>query len=175
MKNWILLFLVIGAVMIFFGCQESGLFAPQADESGDMPVSLSKPAPNLRGEMKLDFQSSNPVWVGTIDFEGDEPSIVYGIRFYHLSPPKGYSQASPFEEYFEIYNNGQVYLAGPDVGVTTKANKPPDPCKYRMNGNIEVANAPFEMWLGRHVHMSGKITFQIDGTPKTADGSFRIN
>ena len=125
---------------------------------------------------------AEPVWAGTVTFEDYG---VYGMRFYHLSPFKEYSQASPFEEYFEIYTltpDSTVVLAGPDVGVTTTANKPPEPCKYRMNGEIEVAAAPFEEWLGRHVHMSGVITWQNLGTPEepviapaTAPGTFRIN
>ena len=47
---------------------------------------------------------------------------------------------------------------------------------------IEVAEEPFEMWLGRHVHMSGIITWQVletpDGpviAPATAPGILRIN
>ena len=68
----------------------------------------------------------------------------------------------------------------PDAGVTTLANKPPEPCKYRMNGEITAANAPFEQWLGRHVHMSGEITWQFlpgveEPVPATAPGIFRIN
>jgi hypothetical protein len=75
-----------------------------------------------------------------------------------------------------------VYLGGPDVGVTTSANKPPDPVKYRMNGQVDIANEPFEMWLGPHVHMSGIITWQNMGTPEepvfvpeSAPGTLRIN
>ncbi len=84
-----------------------------------------------------------PVWVGTVTFEGYG---AYGMRFFHLSEFRDYSQASPFEEWFEIYdlNTEAILLAGPDVGVTTLANKPPEPCKYRMNGEIEIAEAPFE-------------------------------
>jgi hypothetical protein len=51
-----------------------------------------------------------------------------------------------------------------------------------MNGEIDVANAPFAEWLGRNVHMSGVITWQVldtpDGpivAPETAPGTFRIN
>ena len=138
-----------------------------------------KPAANLIGTMDLTFNFDNPVWIGTVKFEDYD---TLGMRFYHLSPFKGYSQASPFEEYFEIYDrdDGTVYLAGPDVGVTTLANKPPEPCKYRMNGEIEVANAPFTMWMGRHVHMSGEISWQfVPGNdapvPFKAPGVFRIN
>ncbi|MFX0209612.1 MAG: hypothetical protein ACFFDT_26770 [Candidatus Hodarchaeota archaeon] len=150
-------------------------------------VNAKKPSSSLRGTMDLYFDlfaqwPAEPVWVGTVDIEGYG---VYEMEFYHLSPFKDYSQASPFVEEFYIYDSlGNVLLGGPDVGVTTLANKPPDPCKYRMNGKIEVANEPFSEWLGRNVHMSGKITWQFLGydpdglpiyAPETAPGIFRIN
>lgn len=192
MKRSIFKLIVIGVTIFLFGCTEDSLMTPESAQSDQMTHSLKsskKPSPNLTGSMDLYFVleaiwPEDPVWVGTIFFEeyGE-----YGIRFYHLSPFKEYSQASPFEEYFEIYDlldETKVYLAGPDVGVTTTANKPPEPCKYRMNGEIDVAAEPFEMWLGRNVHMSGIITWQFitlpDGTvigpvPETAPGTFRIN
>lgn len=148
-----------------------------------VPTQAKKP---LRGTMDLYFDLSaqipdDPIWIGTIDIDGYG---VYGMRFYHLSPFKEYSQASPFEEIFEIYDlvTEEILLAGPDVGVTTLANKPPEPCKYRMNGKVEVAAGEFAEWLGRNVHMSGVITWQNLGTPEdpifapaTAPGTFRIN
>jgi len=83
-----------------------------------------------------------PVWVGTIDIDGYG---VYSMRYFHLSPFKGYSQASPFVEIFEIYDSAtcEILLGGPDVGLTTTANQPPEPCKYRMNGEVEVAAGAF--------------------------------
>jgi len=190
MRHLILVFLVIGSVMIFFSCQEESAFSPELSQGEQIITSLAKPLPNLIGTMALDFTfgtwPEEPVWVGTVTFDGyGEFDGIYGIRFYHLSPFKEYSQASPFEEYFEIYDLADedvVYLGGPDVGVTTLANKPPEPTKYRMNGEIDEANEPFEMWYGRNVHMSGVITWQVletpDGpviAPKTASGIFRIN
>ncbi len=205
MKHSILMFLFIGVTFIFFGCSEKNPSAPELSQSDQAANSLAKkPAPNLIGAMVLDFNLAalppnpevpgdrgDPVWVGTVTFEGIED--VYDIRFFHLSPFRDYSQASPFVEYFEIYEEGAdpdnyeddfIYLGGPDAGVTTLANKPPEPVKYRMNGEIDVANFPFEEWIGRHVHMSGEITWQFltlpDGTvigplPKEAPGILRIN
>jgi hypothetical protein len=195
MKRSNLVFLVLGVTIIFFGCSEDNV-APELDQRDQVTTfdqvttsseNAKKPSPNLTGEMLLDFVPGgfgpvNPIWVGTISFEGIG---VFGIRFFHLSPFRDYSQASPFEETFEIYALGDplvVLLGGPDVGVTTLANKPPEDCKYRMNGEIEVAMAPFEEWLGRKVHMSGIITWQNLGTaeapiiaPATAPGTLRIN
>jgi hypothetical protein len=186
MKSSIFLFLVFGVALFISGCSEDNSLVPGSDQSDQGSSSLkstAKPSANLTGEMDLYFDltsvpPTDPVWVGTIDFEGYG---TYGMRFFHLSPFRDYSQASPFEEYFEIYDltDATIVLAGPDVGVTTLANKPPEPCKYRMNGEIDVAAEPFEGWLGRHVHMSGMITWQIipevGPVPATAPGIFRIN
>ena len=191
MKKLNLIALVLGACLLFFACSEDAVVTPDLKQATDETPALktaSKPAANLLGVMDLDFDlmatwPEEPVWVGTVTFEGYG---VYGIRFFHLSEFRDFSQASPFEEYFEIYDMGDpelVYLGGPDEGVTTLANKPPDPVTYRMNGEIDQAQAPFEGWLGRHVHMSGVITWQIltmpDGTvvvaPYQAPGTLRIN
>ena len=188
MKRSRLVFLIIGVSIIFFGCSKDDFLAPELDQSDQVTASLksAKPSSNLLGTMELDFTfgawPEEPVWVGTVDFEEDG---VFGIRFYHLSPFRDYSQVSPFEEYYEIYDLEDetiVYLGGPDTGVTILANKPPDPCKYVMNGEIAVAITPFEEWLGRNVHMSGVITWQNFGTPEepiivpdTAPGTLRIN
>ena len=184
MKRLILMFLVIGTVLIFFGCQEESALAPELGESNPELMYLAKPLPNLVGTMALDFTFGAwpevPVWVGTITFDGyGEFDGVYGIRFFHLSPLKEYSQASPFEEYFEIYDLEDVdvvYLGGPDAGVTTLANKPPEPTKYRMNGEIDTATGDFEVWMGRNVHINGIAFWAIYPVlPDYATGTFRIN
>ena len=180
-------------LMQIVGCQKEDL-TPASDKDDLAFSSLkaaNKPAPNLRGEIVLAFNLDyvfgepdpfvDPVWFGTIDIEGYDE---YDMRFYPRGEDKGFSQASPFEEYFEISDKttGDIVLAGHDAGVTTLANKPPDPNKYRMNGEIEVANAPFEAWMGSHVHISGLITWVNLGTaeepvvvPETAVGPFRVN
>ncbi|MHA1979267.1 MAG: hypothetical protein ACW98I_20360 [Candidatus Hodarchaeales archaeon] len=150
-----------------------------------VPIGMAYAKKPLIGDMELDFTfgawPEEPVWVGTIDIEGYG---VFGMRFFHLTPFRDYSQVSPFEETFEIYDleTEVVVLGGPDIGRTILANKPPEPVKYVMNGEIDVATWPFEMWLGRNVHMCGIITWQIfetpDGpvvAPATAPGIFRIN
>jgi len=183
MRHLILVFFIIGTVLIFLGCQEESALAPELDQSNQVTNSLAKPAPNLRGTIITYFDVLNVpyFWEGKIDIEGYGE---YGLIFETLSGQKGYSQAAPFEEYFIIYelesdwaDPENVFLAGHDEGVTTIANKPPEPSKFRMNGEIEVANFPFEGWLGRNVHMSGIIEWANDGTPfpKVAIGTFRIN
>ncbi len=206
MKTSLVVLMVLGVSLAFWGCSQDPVLAPgldQSEESASTFESVSaqnnqaasafkaastKPAPNLKGTMALDrnldwvFQPDNPeynetvpVWEGTVTFENfDDPVLgnIFGMRFFHLSPKKGYSQASPFVERFEIYDRTDptiVYLAGPDEGLTTLANM-----KYRMNGEIDVATGPFAMWLGRNVHMMGDILSHPDGT-KTAPGEFRVN
>ena len=180
MKHLILVFFLIGITAIYFSCSDNIPSAPQLNQNDQVTNTLDKKlAPNLIGHMELNFvmgTQGDVAWDGTIEFEGDG---IYGIRFHHLSPSKGYSQASPFEEYFEIYDLGTpavIYLAGPDEGVTTLANFKHPEVKYRMNGKIEVASPPFAMWLGRNVHISGVINGDpITLMPLTAPGTFRVN
>ncbi len=178
MKN--LMFLVIGASIIFSGCSKDDSLLPELDQTDQAEPTLKaakKPAAHLKGVTDVKFNllfletPTLPVWQGTVDLEGYG---IYNIRFYSLSVPRDFSKARPFAEYFEIYDSeGVVVLAGHDEGVTTLANS-----KYRMNGEIEVAIDPFEEWQGRKVHMSGIIIWHPDAPkilPETALGIFRIN
>ena len=42
MKRLILMFLVIGTVLIFFGCQEESALAPELSQSEQLPAPLEK-------------------------------------------------------------------------------------------------------------------------------------
>jgi len=98
MKRSFLLLLVIGVTIIFFGCSEGSFMTPEFDQSDQVTAHLksdNKPSPNLTGTMDLYFDilavpPGDPVWVGTIYFEGYGE---YGMRFSHLSPFRDYSQA----------------------------------------------------------------------------------
>ena len=180
MKRLILMFLVIGTVLIFFGCQEESALAPELDQSDQVPASLTKPLPNLIGTANTPFTFTPPTfWNGTVDFgvAGE-----YSITFISYDPPRQYSQASPFYEDFIIYELGtdwtipeNVYLKGWNAGVVTYANNPPDPCKFLANGKIEEAYGPLEMWQGRNVHIRGIVNWISVGVPQGALGTFRIN
>jgi hypothetical protein len=180
MKSLILVFLFLGISMLYIGCSDNNPATPQLNQSDQVTNTLAKkPVPNLTGEVDTDFvPDGNPVgtdyyWNGIITIDG-EP---YGMRFLSLTPPRGYSGAFPFKERFEIYENGflgvpeHLLLEGPNHGVVSFAND-----RFRANGKIEVANAPFEMWDGRNVHISGIVTWAIeDILPAGATGTFRIN
>ena len=173
MKNLRLLFVSTVTVIAFIGCSENDplIVDPVADNSMESSALKSaKPAAHLIGVANLQINlegvpPDDPTWIGSIDFEGYG---TFGIRYFHLSPFRDYSQASPFEEWWEVYTldaDETVVMAGPDAGVLTLANKPYGPCPGRMNGKIEVASGSFEPWLGRNVHMSGWVTFQELGLP----------
>ena len=177
MKRSIFFTMMLGAAIIFFGCTENQPTSPEFSQSDQITSTLAKKlAANLIGTMELDFMFVNPVWVGTVDLEGYG---VYGIRFENLGG-RDAGQASHFVENCEIYDllsPTTIYLGISDFGVVSMANS-----KYRMNGEIDVATGEFGEWLGRHVHMSGIITWQNLGTveepiiaPDTAPGTLRIN
>jgi len=171
-----------------------------------IPVSAAKP---LGGDMELDFNLGFDIdgapcdditWAGTVELEGTE----YGIAFIPTGG-KDVGKAHHFIEDWVIYDtpfvfeddfvagvlvncvpvDAKVVLAGIDAGVSSPNSK------YRMNGTVGEANAPFAEWLGRNVHMSGIITWQEIQVPEdpedpnsalititvpaTAPGHFRIN
>jgi hypothetical protein len=186
MKNLILLFFVIGTVLIFFSCQEESALAPELDQSNQVTNSLAKPAPNLIGTTNTPFNfpplpdpggSDFPVfWKGTIVFG----KVTYGLYFLSTGPPRDFSQASTFFEYFVIHENGNeqnVYVRAWNAGVVSYANKDPEPVKFRANGKITEAYGPLEAWQGRSVHICGLVHWKLDGSgqPEKAEGTFRIN
>jgi len=170
MKRLFLAFLFTGIVLFYFGCSEKNPLAPELSQSDLVTNSLAKP--HLTGAQNTDFDLNNAphYWVGTIIIDG----VTYGLRYESLGPPRPYPQASTFEENFEIYELGNVanvYLAGHNAGVLNYANS-----KFVANGEVEVANDPFEMWLGRNVHISGTVFWEIYPVlPDYALATFRIN
>ncbi len=174
MKHLMLVFLVIGATLIFFGCSENNPSAPELSQGDQVTNSLAKPP--LTGIVYLDFTTNNPpyFWVGTVTF-GTE---TYDLRYKSVgNPPPPPPRAFVFDERFEIYEDGflgnpnYLVLEGPDAGVVPCGNN-----KFVANGKVEFANEDFEMWLGRNVHIEGIITWIIPCVlPEGATGTFRIN
>jgi len=173
MKLSILVFLIIGATFIFFGCSENNPSAPELSQSDQVTNTLAK---KLIGSVWTDFTTNNPpfYWVGTVEFD----NVVYGITYETLSDPRGYSSASPFIEDWVVYELGQpgtVYMRGSNHGVSNLANIP-DPTRFVGNGKITEANAPFEELLGRNIHEQGLIKWEPDGSmPDEALFTLRIN
>ncbi|MBT8380478.1 MAG: hypothetical protein KJN64_14760 [Ignavibacteria bacterium] len=182
MKSLMLVFLVIGATLIFFGCSENNPSASELSQGDQVTNSLAKKP--LTGHQITPFTLTPPTfWNGTVDFGEDGK---YGLTFVSYEPPRAYSQASPFYEDFYIYEEGSdwtnpanVYLKGWNAGVVTYANNPPDPCKFLANGKVEEAYGPLEEWLGRNVHIRGTVYWKIDPVvgmiPEYAEATFRIN
>jgi hypothetical protein len=180
MKHLILVFLVIGSVMIFFGCQEDSTLEPVSHQSNQVESALAKPTPNLIGKIVTDFTFTPPTfWNGTVDFG---KAGKYGLTFISYGPPRDYSQASPFEEDFIIYKlDGDwkipenVYIKGSNTGVVTYANKAPEPVNFLANGKIEEAYGLFEMWKDRKIHIRGHVFWKSVGVPDGAVATLRIN
>jgi hypothetical protein len=156
-----------------------------------VPANAEEP---LRGDMELYFNLGfgNPdapcpdiTWAGTVELDG----VTYGMAFYPTDA-KDVGKTHHFVEDWEIYDApyefmggvlaecvpGDIVLSGTDVGVSSPNSK------YRMNGTVGEAFAPFAEWAGRSVHMSGDITwteivvgYGVIVVPVTAPGVFRIN
>jgi hypothetical protein len=130
-----------------------------------------KTSPNLTGTIALEFTLTHPYfWNGTLTI-GEE---TYDLRFKSMGdPPPEPPRAFPFEEEFEISNDGftTLLLQGQNHGVVPCGNN-----RFVANGKVEIANGPFEMWRGRNIHESGIITWVIPCVlPSGATGTFRIN
>jgi len=158
------------------GCNDNAdpLVAPvdqAVTESNQVTNTLAKkPAPVLTFTTYAEFLGGSPTWGGTVTLEGIG---TYGVSYFNLSgPPRDWSQAKPFEEYWEIYDlgTGVVYLAGTHSGVVSMANS-----RFLANGKVELATGDFEMWLGRTTHNSGIVYWLPNGFPDHAEGIFRIN
>jgi len=137
MKLSILVFLIIGATLIFFGCSENNPSAPGLSQSDQVTHTLAKP--HLTGTTDADFTGVWPYfWVGTIIID----DVTYGLRFESVGPPPPLPpRAFVFKERFEIYELGvvtNVYLAGTDDGVLNYGNS-----KFVANGEVDVANCKF--------------------------------
>jgi hypothetical protein len=169
MKRYFFVFLFIGIALLYLGCSENNPIISELSRSDQVTNTLTKKP--LTGTTYADFTGTPPYfWVGTIIIGED----TYGMKFKNLSgPPRAYSGASPFEEEYELWDEGfqTLYLKGTHSGVVSYANS-----QFVANGTVEEAYGPFETWLGRNSHNSGVITWEIVGVlPDYCTGTFRIN
>lgn len=182
MKKSVIISMVLGASLVFFGCSEDNFVTPALEHADLETTTLksAKPAPKLVGTTHTDFTLTPPTfWNGTIDFEEQG---VYGLTFISHTAPRDYSQASPFSEDFIIYELGtdwqdpaNVLMKGTNAGVVVLANKVPEPVKVIDNGEITEAYGIFSEWDGRQLHFSGMVYWLAPGLPDYCDGVMRIN
>ena len=181
MKHIIQVLLLVGTLIIYFGCSENIPSTPELNQSDQVLNTLEKkPLPNLIGTVVTDFTLTPPTfWNGTVDF-----GVIgkYSITFVSYDAPRDFSQASPFHEDLYIYrlegdwnNQADVYLKAYDDGVVVLANNPPDSTKFLANGKVVEANGPLEMWQDRIVHFRGFVKWVSVGLPKEARGTIQIN
>lgn len=176
MKSLIGIFLFVGIAMLYISCSDNNPSAPGLNQSDQVTNILDKkPAANLNGIVLATFvfdpsSGSDISWVGTIDFEGYP---TYQIVFHSVGAELR-GKSFHFAESWEIFNSsGALLLAGADEGVEPPLNENKETQKFMSNGVVEVANAPFEMWLGRSVHQGGVVFSDETGT--YASGTLRIN
>jgi hypothetical protein len=177
MKRLILVFFLIGITAIYFSCSDNIPSAPQLNQSDQVTNTLDKkPAANLIGivatTLVYDPSSGSDVsWIGTIDFEGHP---IYQIIFHAGEGTEFRGKSFHYVESWEIFNSsGVLLLAGSDEGIEPPLNINKEAQKFMSNGVVEVANVPFEMWLGRNAHQDGVVTSDETGT--YANGILRIN
>ncbi len=135
-------------------------------------VSAMKP---LIGSMELDFFLDNPVWRGTITGDISGKMYFYNIGTGKPFDPELRGNAIFFGEIWLITDEeDNMLLTGTDEGVVSLGGS-----EYRMNGVVTDAASQWSYLIGRNVHMSGYITWQVHPEfgiiPATAPGTFRVN
>lgn len=186
MKTKILMPILFGACILFFGCSENALTPAldepaQAEQQEAFLKGAKKPEAKLVGATDVPFTFTPPTfWNGTVDF-GDDG--IFSLTFISYDPPRDFSQASPFYEDFIIYKLGtdwtlpeNVVMKGWNKGVVTYANGLPDPVDFHANGKVMEAYGPLEAWDDCNVHIKGLVYFDASGAfPLKAVGELRIN
>ena len=147
----------------------------------------------VTGEFDLDFNGcfagpgdEVPVWVGTIDIDGD----VHDMAFFNLGdgrpplsqdPPEG---SGAFIEIWTVYDGlaiayddecgpvtweGDLVMWGHDAGLSQY-----DAQEYAMTGTVVEAFGGYADLAGQDVVMSGTFTVDEDGNPLTAPGVLEV-
>jgi len=148
---------------------------------------------NVTGEFALDFNGcfkgpgdEIPVWVGTIDIDGD----VNDMAFFNLGdgrpplsqdPPEG---SGAFIEIWTVYDGleiaydeecvpltweGDLVMWGHDAGLSQY-----DAQEYAMTGTVVEAFGDYADLAGKDVVMSGTFSVDEEGNPSTAPGVIEI-
>jgi hypothetical protein len=149
---------------------------------------------DVTGEFDLDFNGcwpgaasdEVPIWVGTIDIDGD----VNDMAFFNLGdgrpplsqdPPEG---SGAFIEIWAVYDGlqvaydeecapltweGSLVMWGHDAGLSQY-----DAQEYAMTGTVLEAFGDYADLAGKDVVMSGTFTVDDEGNPLTAPGVIEI-
>jgi len=181
MKRSILVSLVIGTGLIFFGCSENNPTVPEMNQNDQVPAPLAKPAPSLRctivywyvGHLgELDLEGRLHVWDGEIhgDIEGQ-------IKWWFVpggGPPTPTAQVRFYEARWEIWDGDDLLLAGNSAGSTATPHglTPEKDGIWRGNGIVTEASDGFEDWIGRQESEGGNVNWVF---PFSGEGILRIN
>lgn len=180
MKRSILMFLVIGTAIIFFGCSGDNPLAPKLNQSDQAITSLAKKsAPSINCTTEYHFvghlgekdgEGRTLVWEGTIS--GDIEGV---IKWWSMLNEMLFTgQASHYEQRFKIWNaNEELLLVGDDAGTTTARHEKNS--NWRANGTIILAYGDFADYFGRQAHSAGHFTWVAPEFPYEGTGTFRVN
>lgn len=171
-----------GACLLFSACSSESGLNPAAEEPAleELMKGAKKPAAKLEGTSQTLFTFTPPnFWNGSIQVEGMGE---YGITFISFTPPRDYSNASPFYEEFIIFKLGSdwtqaenVLMKGWNKGLVKNA-KYPVYVPFQANGKITEAYGDFAAWNGCNWKVGGLVNYPPEGgLPLSADGSFRLN
>ena len=199
MKRSILIFMVIGVSIIFFGCsqdtfldseldQSDQVAAPELYQTDQAPASLAKPAPSLTSTITYNFvgalgifdtEGRLLVWHGEI--HGDIEGVI--LWWFDLTGSQETGLVKHYVSRWEIWSDyslenenseAVLLLAGDSEGTT--ATPPGKDGIWRGKGIVTEASEKFEDWIGRQTYEGGSVTWAIPGVlPVDGEGIFRIN
>jgi hypothetical protein len=157
------LFMALPALVLLLTLAAIAPVDAKAPERGDQVMVLNQDLET--GEFGL-FGCPEIAWFGTIELAG----TTYGMALYPL-PGRltGNGTILHYEEEWKVWTGsfdlvpdgsdgfvleecepGDIVLAGVDSGVGSFRSP-----KFRSNGTVDEAYAPFAHWLGRRVHQDG--------------------
>ena len=177
MKRSILMFLVLGVSIIFFGCSTDNPLTSELDQSDQAPASLAKKtAPSIRCTTEYFFVAtvdpSDPCWVGPVS--GDIDGVVKWFLLSKSDHPAPPAQAAQMFFTWEIWDEDEevLLLAGWENERTIVRHGKNS--VWRANGRVTEASEEFEDYIGSQMHDGGHFTWAAPGLPEHGYGELRI-
>lgn len=188
MKRLMPVFIVIGSVLIFLGCQDS-VTDSNANQSNkefsllskqESPSLVnSKTAPSLKctieyvfvGHLGI-FDTDGRLLVWEAEIHGDIEGTMKWWFVLGGGPPNMPDEAhsSFYEARWEIWSGSDLLLAGESAGQTaTPADKDGI---WNGHGMVTETSPKYEPWNGRRIKEGGNVNFIF---PYSGEGTFRIN